>query len=71
LNKAFGPYLPEARQTLDFAKVSCPNCETICDEQGAWLEQSLLLGTQADMDDIARAFAKVYEEREALRKVPL
>lgn len=68
-NKAFGPYLPEARQRLNFGKVHCPNCETICGEQGAWLEQNLFLGTRADMDDIARAFAKVYEHRRELAKV--
>jgi len=71
LSKAFGPYLPNASRTLDFGKVSCPNCELICGEQGAWLEQSLFLGTQADMDDIARAFEKVYEHRDALGKVQL
>jgi len=66
LNKAFGPYLPQAAQTLDFSSVSCPNCELICGEQGAWLEQSLFLGTQADMDDIATAFEKVYRHRAEL-----
>lgn len=71
LNKAFGPYLPNASKTLDFAKVSCPNCEKICGEQGAWLEQSIFLGSTADMDDIARAFEKVYEHRGALGKVQL
>jgi len=71
LNNAFGPYLPQASKTLNFGKVSCPNCEKICGEQGAWLEQSLLLGTQSDMDDIARAFEKVYEHRAALGKVEL
>lgn len=71
LNKAFGPYLPNASKTLEFGKVSCPNCEKICDEQGAWLEQSLFLGTQADMDDIARALEKVYEHRSALGKAQL
>ncbi len=67
--KAFGPYLPKARKRLDFGKVQCPNCETICGEQGAWLEQNLFLGARADMDDIARAFAKVYEHRRDLAKV--
>ena len=66
LNKAFGPYLPQAAQTLDFSQVSCPNCEIICGEQGAWLEQSLFLGSQADMDDIATAFEKVYRHRAEL-----
>lgn len=69
VNKAFGPYLPEARKALDYAAIRCPNCEMICGEQGAWLEQSLLLGSQADMDDITRAFEKVYEHRQALGKV--
>ena len=71
LNKAFGPYLPNASRSLDFAKVSCPNCEKICAEQGAWLEQSIFLGSQADMDDIVRAFEKVYEHRDALGKAQL
>ncbi len=66
LNRAFGPYLPEIRQSLDYASVRCPNCETICARQGAWLEQSLFLGPQADMDDIARAFEKVHRQRHAL-----
>lgn len=68
LNKAFGPYLPRAVARLDYGAVSCPNCERICAEQGAWLEQSLFLGTESDMDDIARAFAKVYANRAALKQ---
>ncbi|HWQ93122.1 MAG TPA: DegT/DnrJ/EryC1/StrS family aminotransferase [Clostridia bacterium] len=68
LNRAFGPYLPQARKTLDYGGVSCPNCEKICYEQGAWLEQSLLLGQEGDMEDIADAFEKVYEHRDELRK---
>ncbi|MEI6074542.1 MAG: DegT/DnrJ/EryC1/StrS family aminotransferase [Verrucomicrobiota bacterium] len=70
LNNAFGPYLPNASKALDFAKVSCPNCEKICAEQGAWLEQSLLLGTQKDMDDIVLAFEKVYLNRNLLSAMP-
>jgi dTDP-4-amino-4,6-dideoxygalactose transaminase len=66
LNKAFGPYLPNASRSLDFSKVSCINCETICAEQGAWLEQSIFLGNQDDMDDIARAFEKIYQYRDHL-----
>jgi dTDP-4-amino-4,6-dideoxygalactose transaminase len=66
LNRAFGPYLPQAAKHLDYAKVRCPNCELICAQQGAWLEQSLFLGPPSDMDDIATAFAKIYEQRAAL-----
>ncbi len=71
LNRAFGPYLPTASKTLDYSQVNCPNCEKICFEQGAWLEQSLMLGTESDMDDIAHAFEKIYEHRGALGKVQL
>jgi dTDP-4-amino-4,6-dideoxygalactose transaminase len=71
LNKAFGPYLPQARMRLDYAKARCPNCEKLCAQQGAWLEQNLFLGPDADMDDIARAFEKIYEHRTSLAKVPL
>lgn len=68
LNKAFGPYLPKASAKLDYGKVRCPNCEKVCAEQGAWLEQTLFLGTQSDMDDIARVFEKVYANRNALKQ---
>lgn len=68
-NKAFGPYLAGAREWLDYRAVHCPNCERICSEQGAWLEQSLMLGTVQDMDDIANAFEKVYEHRRELPAV--
>lgn len=69
LNKAFGPYLTQASPRLDYSKVCCPNCEKICAEQGAWFEQSLFLGKQSDMDDIARAFEKIYEQRPALKQL--
>jgi dTDP-4-amino-4,6-dideoxygalactose transaminase len=68
LNKAFGPYLHQAAKTLDYGKVNCPNCEKICSEQGAWLEHSLFLGPESDMEDIARAFEKVYQHRDALKE---
>jgi dTDP-4-amino-4,6-dideoxygalactose transaminase len=69
LNKAFGPYLPRAAAELDYGAVRCPHCERICAEQGAWLEQSLFLGDQSDMDDIAAAFEKVRENRSALNQL--
>lgn len=66
--KAFGPYLPQASRKLDYAKTPCPNSDLICRDQGVWLEQSLFLGRRADMDDIARAFGKIYENRTALSR---
>jgi dTDP-4-amino-4,6-dideoxygalactose transaminase len=66
--RAFGPYQGDqlTRPELDYRRVSCPNCETICSAQGAWLEQRLFLGTREDMDDIARAIEKIYARRERL-----
>jgi dTDP-4-amino-4,6-dideoxygalactose transaminase len=65
-NKAFGPFLPKASPKLNYREVSCPNSDLICREQCLWLEQSLFLGSRADMNDIAQAFEKIYENREAL-----
>jgi dTDP-4-amino-4,6-dideoxygalactose transaminase len=67
-NKAFGPYLPKASAKLDYRKVSCPNSDLICREQCVWLEQAFFLGSRADMDDIASAFKKIYEDRDALNR---
>ena len=65
-NKAFGPYLPKSRAKLDFRKARVPVSDLLCREQCIWLEQSLFLGPRADIDDIARAFEKVFENRSAL-----
>jgi len=66
-NKAFGPYLPRSSARLNFRKAYCPNSDLLCREQSIWLEQAFFLGNRADMDDIARAFEKIYENRNALR----
>lgn len=65
-NKAFGPYLPRTAARLNYAKVQCPNSDLICREQCVWLGQEFFLGTRRDMDDIVRAFQKVYENHDAL-----
>jgi dTDP-4-amino-4,6-dideoxygalactose transaminase len=67
-NKAFGPYLPGISRKLDYRKVNCPHSDLLCREQAVWLEQRLFLGPRADMDDIACAFEKIYENRESLRQ---
>lgn len=43
----------------------CPDGDQLCDE-AVWLFQSLLLGTKRDMDDIADAIEKIYENRDKL-----
>ncbi|MCD4823160.1 MAG: DegT/DnrJ/EryC1/StrS family aminotransferase [Phycisphaerae bacterium] len=67
-NLAFGPYTgyKNNHPDLDYTRTNCPNCETICTEQGAWMYQSLLLGEQKDMDDIIRAFEKVHANLDSL-----
>lgn len=67
----FGPFTGyrNARPELDYRQIHCPNCETISFTQGIWLEHRLLLGTQQDMDDIASAVEKIYENRDRLAEV--
>ena len=65
-NKAFGPFLPKASAKMDYRKVHCPNSDLICRDQCIWLEQSIFLGSRSDMDDIARAFEKIHENRKVL-----
>ena len=65
-NKAFGPYLPNVSPRLEYDGSRCPNSELICREQCIWLGQNLFLGARADMDDIARAFEKIYDHRDSL-----
>ena len=43
----------------------CPDDERLCDE-AVWFFHSLLLGTKRDMDDIADAILKIYENRDKL-----
>lgn len=52
---------------LDYAQFGgrCPASEQACRE-AVWLEHRLLLGGDADMDDIAAAVAKIHEHRAAL-----
>ncbi len=44
-----------------------PNNDQLCQE-AVWFFQNMLLGTKADMDDIADAINKVYENRDKLVK---
>ncbi|MGB2715453.1 MAG: DegT/DnrJ/EryC1/StrS family aminotransferase [Vicinamibacterales bacterium] len=64
-HKAFGPYLSGAVARLDYTKTRCPASDLLC-EQAIWLGQNLFLGSRDDMEEIARAFEKVYEYRHEL-----
>jgi len=43
----------------------CPDNDQLCKE-AVWFSQNLLLGTKKDMDDIADAILKIYENRDKL-----
>jgi dTDP-4-amino-4,6-dideoxygalactose transaminase len=48
----------QAGRQIDYPNLSLPVCEQVCTDT-VWMSQTLLLGTKADMDDIAAAIAKV------------
>lgn len=50
-------------------EVSCPNCDRVCQEMVMLWASGPLLGTQDDMDDVADAILKVYENRDKLNAV--
>ena len=68
---AFGPYTAyrHTRPDLDYTQVRCPVAEYACSAEALWIYQSALLGSPDDLDDIAAALEKVYEQRAALRSV--
>ena len=70
LEKAFGPYTGyrHTRPDLSYKEVALPVCERICTREGCWLPQAVLLGRRGDMDDIAAAVKKVYDQRDSLRE---
>ncbi|MBN2316018.1 MAG: DegT/DnrJ/EryC1/StrS family aminotransferase [Sedimentisphaerales bacterium] len=50
-------------------EATCPNCDKVCQEMVMLWASGPLLGTQEDMDDVADAILKVYENREKLKAV--
>jgi dTDP-4-amino-4,6-dideoxygalactose transaminase len=47
----------------------CPNCDKVCREMAMIWASGPLLGTKDDMDDVAKAIIKVYENRDKLSSV--
>jgi dTDP-4-amino-4,6-dideoxygalactose transaminase len=47
---------------------NCPVTERACYEEGIWFGQSMLLGTEQDMDDIAEAILKVKQHIDEVRE---
>ena len=56
-----------ARRLEQFREeMSCPRCDRVCEEMAMIWASGPLLGARADMDDIADAILKVYENRDKL-----
>jgi perosamine synthetase len=56
-----------ARRLQQFREeMNCPKCDQVCEEMAMIWASGPLLGSQADMDDIADAILKVYENRDRL-----
>jgi len=55
----FNAAFAQASRKIDYEQVNCPVTERACREEAIWLYQSLLLGSKADMDDIAAAVWKI------------
>lgn len=60
--KAFSP----ERLRLFKEQMSCPNCDRVCQEMVMLWASGPLLAEKSDMDDIANAILKVYENRDQL-----
>ncbi len=61
------PQLAAGRERpLDYREFHCPVAERAAYREAVWLPHFLLLGEEDDVEDIARAVAKVLEHREEL-----
>jgi hypothetical protein len=45
----------------------CPENDRLC-EEAVWFRQSMLLGSESDMNDIAAAIEKIYNNAEKIAK---
>lgn len=75
------PYLNDAFQSKNFQKMyprsmlninsyiernHCPQNDRLCNEEAVWFTQNMLLGSPADMDDIANAIEKIHAHADKL-----
>ncbi len=68
-SKNFKKMYPE--KMLDINKYNeqnkCPANDRLCNEEAVWISQNMLLGTKSDMDDIAMAIEKVYNNADKIK----
>lgn len=60
-----------SKKRLDINKYNdqnqCPANDRLCNEEAVWISQSMLLGSKSDMDDIAMAIEKVYNNADKIK----
>ena len=76
------PYLKNAFQSKNFklmypaellnyesysARNQCPENDILCKEEAVWIPQNILLGTKADMDNIALAINKISKNSDKIK----
>jgi len=59
-----------AKRLREYRKqIDCPNCDKVCREMAMLWASGPLLGTKKDMDEVADAIEKVYENRDKLNSI--
>jgi len=67
-SKAYQKIYSKERLRRYLEENNCPNNDQLS-EEGVWLWQWFLIGTKEDMDDIANAIIKIYENKDKLAKL--
>jgi dTDP-4-amino-4,6-dideoxygalactose transaminase len=64
-NLEFGPFTGYRlyNPDLNYQDIQLPVTEQACFHEACWIPQSVLLGTEQDMDDIVNAIIKIYTNR--------
>ena len=65
-SKVYKKMFSKKRLTRYRDEIKCPNCDKVCQEMAMIWASGPLLGTKEDMDDIANAILKVYENKDKL-----
>ncbi len=65
-SKVYRRMFSEQRLKEYRAAIDCPKCDQVCQQMAMIWASGPLLGTKEDMDDVANAILKVYENRDQL-----
>lgn len=61
-----------SKEQLDYHKYAaenqCPLNEKLCNEQAVWIPQNVLLGSEVDMQNIARAIEKIRDNADQIKR---